>query len=62
MQPLGSSPIIESLNTIGKTLIYVFAALATVGLMFFSLRNHFGSGRKHFRHDQVGETDGLLDE
>jgi stage III sporulation protein AE len=32
---LGSSPIIESLNTIGKTLIYVFAALATVGLMFF---------------------------
>jgi stage III sporulation protein AE len=35
MQPLGSSPIIESLNTIGKTLIYVFAALATVGLMFF---------------------------
>jgi stage III sporulation protein AE len=35
MQPLGSSPIIESLNTIGKTLIYIFASLATVGLMFF---------------------------
>ena len=35
MQPLGNSPIIESLNTIGKTLIYIFAALATVGLMFF---------------------------
>ncbi|MFC7440956.1 stage III sporulation protein AE [Laceyella putida] len=35
MQPLGNSPIIESLSTIGRTLIYVFAALATVGLMFF---------------------------
>lgn len=35
MQPLGNSPIIESLSTIGKTLIYIFAALATVGLMFF---------------------------
>ena len=35
MQPLGNSPIIESLETIGRTLIYIFAALATVGLMFF---------------------------
>ncbi|TCW41194.1 stage III sporulation protein AE [Laceyella sacchari] len=35
MQPLGNSPIIESLSTIGRTLIYIFAALATVGLMFF---------------------------
>ncbi|MBA4600902.1 stage III sporulation protein AE [Thermoactinomyces mirandus] len=35
MQPLGNSPIIESLNTIGKTLIFIFAALAAVGLMFF---------------------------
>lgn len=35
MQPLGNSPIIESLSTIGKTLVYIFAALATVGLMFF---------------------------
>jgi stage III sporulation protein AE len=35
MQPLGNNPIITSLTTIGKTLIYVFAALATVGLMFF---------------------------
>ncbi|MCF6094453.1 stage III sporulation protein AE [Microaerobacter geothermalis] len=35
MQPLGNSPIIECLETIGKNLIYVFAALATVGLMFF---------------------------
>ncbi|SFS93294.1 stage III sporulation protein AE [Marininema halotolerans] len=35
MQPLGHSPIIECLNIISKTLIYVFAALATVGLMFF---------------------------
>lgn len=35
LQPMGNSPIIESLHTIGNTLIYVFAALATVGLMFF---------------------------
>ncbi|MBS7530895.1 stage III sporulation protein AE [Hazenella sp. IB182353] len=35
MQPLGNSPIIESLNVIGKTFIYIFAALAIVGLMFF---------------------------
>jgi stage III sporulation protein AE len=35
MQPLGDSPIVSCLETIGKTMIYVFAALATVGLMFF---------------------------
>jgi stage III sporulation protein AE len=35
MQPLGNNPIITSLTTIGRTLLYVFAALAAVGLMFF---------------------------
>lgn len=35
MQPLGDSPVIHCLSIIGKTLLYVFAALATVGLMFF---------------------------
>ncbi|MFM1653068.1 stage III sporulation protein AE [Brevibacillus sp. B_LB10_24] len=35
LQPLGNSPIIGALGTIGKSLIYVFAALAAVGLMFF---------------------------
>lgn len=35
MQPLGDNPIIETLTTIGKNLIFVFAALASVGLMFF---------------------------
>lgn len=35
MQPLGDSPIISCLSTIGKTMIYVFAALAAVSLMFF---------------------------
>lgn len=35
MQPLGSSPIASCLQTIGKSLIYLFAALASVGLMFF---------------------------
>lgn len=35
MQPLGDSPIITCLQTIGKSMIYVFAALAAVGLMFF---------------------------
>ncbi|MEW9699138.1 stage III sporulation protein AE [Paenibacillus sp. SI8] len=35
MQPLGDNPMIACLQTIGKSLIYVFAALAAVGLMFF---------------------------
>jgi len=35
MQPLGDSPIVTCLQTIGKSMIYVFAALASVGLMFF---------------------------
>ncbi|WP_256975557.1 stage III sporulation protein AE [Paenibacillus sp. MY03] len=35
MQPLGDSPIADTLQTIGKTMIYVFAALAAVSLMFF---------------------------
>lgn len=35
MQPLGNSPIIDCLSTIGKNLVFVFAALATVCLMFF---------------------------
>jgi stage III sporulation protein AE len=35
MQPLGDSPIITCLQTIGKSMVYVFAALAAVGLMFF---------------------------
>ncbi|WP_442951615.1 stage III sporulation protein AE [Paenibacillus sp. GYB003] len=35
MQPLGSNPIIQCLQTIGKSLIYVFAAVAAVGFMFF---------------------------
>jgi stage III sporulation protein AE len=35
MQPLGDSPIAACLHTIGKTMIYVFAALAAVALMFF---------------------------
>lgn len=35
MQPLGESPIVKCLETIGKSMIYVFAALAAVGLLFF---------------------------
>lgn len=35
LQPLGSNPIISCLGTIGKNMIYVFAALAVVSLMFF---------------------------
>lgn len=35
LQPLGASPMIQCLQTIGKSLISVFAALAVVGLMFF---------------------------
>ncbi len=36
MQPLGNNPMIDTLSMIGKNLMFVFAALATVGLMFFS--------------------------
>ncbi len=35
MQPLGDTPIVECLDAIGKSMIYVFAALAAVGLMSF---------------------------
>ncbi|GAK39904.1 stage III sporulation protein AE [Paenibacillus sp. TCA20] len=35
MQPLGNTPIVGCLQAIGKSLIYVFAALAAVSLMFF---------------------------
>jgi len=35
LQPLGDNPIIETLNMIGKNLLFIFAALASVGLMFF---------------------------
>lgn len=35
MQPLGESPIVKCLESIGKSMIYVFAALAAVGLLFF---------------------------
>jgi len=35
MQPIGNNPMISCLKTIGKSMIYVFAALAAVGLMFF---------------------------
>lgn len=35
MQPLGSSPIVTCLAAIGKSMIYIFAALSCVSLMFF---------------------------
>jgi stage III sporulation protein AE len=35
LQPLGDSPVITCLQTIGKSMMYVFAALLSVGLMFF---------------------------
>ncbi|UOF90117.1 stage III sporulation protein AE [Fodinisporobacter ferrooxydans] len=35
IQPLGNSPIVSCLSQIGKSMSLVFAALATVGLMFF---------------------------
>ncbi|MGO4887109.1 stage III sporulation protein AE [Anaerobacillus sp. MEB173] len=35
LQPLGGGPVIECLSTIGKAVIFIFAALATVCLMFF---------------------------
>ncbi|MCY0876348.1 MAG: stage III sporulation protein AE [Firmicutes bacterium] len=35
LQPLGDTPVILALSTVGKSLSLVFAALAAVGLMFF---------------------------
>ncbi|WP_425451931.1 stage III sporulation protein AE [Bacillus taeanensis] len=35
LQPLGGGPIIACLSIIGKSVIFIFAALATISLMFF---------------------------
>lgn len=35
LQPLGGGPVIKCLDIIGKSVIYIFAALAIVSLMFF---------------------------
>jgi stage III sporulation protein AE len=35
LQPLGGGPIVESLGIIGKSVMYIFAALMTVSIMFF---------------------------
>jgi stage III sporulation protein AE len=35
LQPLGGGPIIKCLDIIGKSILYVFSALAIVSLMFF---------------------------
>jgi stage III sporulation protein AE len=35
LQPLGGGPIITCLDIISKSVIYVFAALGIVSLMFF---------------------------
>ncbi|MDQ0213832.1 stage III sporulation protein AE [Oikeobacillus pervagus] len=35
LQPLGSGPIINCLDTISKSVIYIFASLAIVSIMFF---------------------------
>ncbi|MFZ3588419.1 stage III sporulation protein AE [Bacillus sp. DJP31] len=35
LQPLGGGPVIKCLDIIGKSVIYIFAALALVSLMFF---------------------------
>jgi stage III sporulation protein AE len=35
LQPLGGGPVIECLSIISKVMIYIFAALAIVSLMFF---------------------------
>lgn len=35
LQPLGDTPVIAAMSTMGKSLSLVFAALAAVGLMFF---------------------------
>lgn len=35
LQPLGGGPVIDCLNIMGKSLIFIFAALAIVSIMFF---------------------------
>jgi stage III sporulation protein AE len=35
LQPLGGGPVISSLSIISKSVIYIFASLAIVSLMFF---------------------------
>jgi stage III sporulation protein AE len=35
LQPLGGGPIVECLGIIGKSVMFIFAALMTVSIMFF---------------------------
>lgn len=35
LQPLGGGPVIACLDVISKSVVYIFAALAIVSLMFF---------------------------
>lgn len=35
LQPLGGGPIVESLDVIGKSVLFIFVSLAVVSLMFF---------------------------
>lgn len=35
LQPLGGGPVIQCLDIVGKSIIYIFAALAIVSVMFF---------------------------
>jgi stage III sporulation protein AE len=35
LQPIGGGPVISCLSIISKSVIYIFAALAVVSLMFF---------------------------
>lgn len=57
LQPLGGGPVITCLDVISKSVIYIFAALAIVSLMFFKPYRHNHSRKPH-DDDEIKEAGG----
>ena len=53
LQPVGGGAIIQCLDIIGRSIIYVFACLAIVSFMFF-LVSQLLLLREHYTYDAVG--------
>ncbi|WKB36993.1 hypothetical protein QS257_09505 [Terrilactibacillus sp. S3-3] len=56
LQPLGGGPVIDCLGIMAKSMIYIFAALAIVSLMFFFLCHHCDHcvGEKYIIDGSIG--------
>ncbi|AGA24221.1 Stage III sporulation protein AE [Bacillus subtilis subsp. subtilis str. BSP1] len=56
LQPLGGGPVITCLDVISKSVIYIFAALAIVSLMFFFKPYCHNHSRKPHDDDEMKEA------